>query len=136
MADPLSIASACLAAVETIATVAFTIRKFVKECRAAKSDLENVQETLSKLQTVFTRIKDRVSGQNGHLLDANMRDGILSGVNDCVGVIQRIHQVVADHVGQSSSKWVRNGKKEVASLESSLETCRSILQLAVSGAEL
>jgi hypothetical protein len=136
MADPLSIASACLAGVETIATVALTIRKFLKECRAAKSDLENVEETLAKLQTVFDGIKKEVSGPNSHLMDPSMRSGILSGINDCVGVIRRINEVVTEHVGQSSSRWVRNGKKQVADLQSSLETHRTVLQLAVSGAKL
>ncbi|KAK4450508.1 hypothetical protein QBC34DRAFT_424656 [Podospora aff. communis PSN243] len=136
MADPLSIASACLAGIETIATVAIAIRKFVKDCRAAKSDLENVQETLAKLQTVFDGIKTEVSGPSSHLIDPSMRGGILSGINDCVGVIHRINEVVAEHVGLSSSKWVRNGKKQVADLQSSLETHRTVLQLAVSSAKL
>jgi len=69
-------------------------------------------------------------------MDPNMRGGILSGIHDCVGVIHRIDEVVAEHVGQPSSKWVRNGKKQVASLESSLETYRTVLQLAISGAKL
>ena len=135
MADPLSIATACVAAVETIASVVITIRGFLDECRAAKSDLRGIQDTLAKLETLFDGIKVEVSGPNSHFIDPTMRSGILGGIHDCTRVMVRIGEVVAEHRGHAS-KWVRNGKGQVGKLQSSLETYQAVLRLAVSGAKL
>lgn len=135
MADPLSISTGCLAVIEIIGSTVLNIRRFLRECREAEADLRGIHDELTKLETIFMRLRDEMSGPDSRVISSHMRDGILSGIGDCKGAVSLINSVVSKHHGHPY-KWAGAGKSQVAGLQSSLERYRNVLQLAVSTTQL
>ena len=59
--DPLSITATCIALVSTITKTSLLIGGFVKDVRAARSDLDGVSRELLSLKTVLELLADDVT---------------------------------------------------------------------------
>jgi hypothetical protein len=131
--DPLSITTGCLALIGAISKTSIFITHFIRGCREARGDLTSVSHELFDLQFVLDFLKEDSAVVDDDVLPGFIRAQILSVIGNCGEVIDKIEKVLND-ISESrvpAARWMVDGKKEVATLKSSLETHRRALNLAL-----
>ncbi len=130
--DPLSITTACLALLGTVAKTSLAVTTFIRGCRDARSDLTSLSGELTQLHLVLDLLKDDASVTDGRVIPESLQAQILSIIKNCSAVIDNINKVLQNHSGKTgAAKWVAFGKAEVAGLRMSLEAHRGSLNLVL-----
>ncbi|KAM0427901.1 hypothetical protein ACHAPT_007360 [Fusarium lateritium] len=132
--DPLSIAAACIAFVQAADKTITTIRRFILDCRDARSDLSAVNRELSDLKLTLNLLEDLVPDGNetGDPLPSSIREDIRSIIKNYLDVAKEIDNVLVEYRGRFAvASWAAEGKQKIASLQAVLEAHRRALDLAV-----
>ena len=107
---------------------------FVRDVRAARSDLDAVSRELLSLKTVLELIADDVAGPNSELFPETLKNQIAGIATNCSGVVTEIEQTLNKHESGrlgKAAQWVMSGKDDVAKLRLSLEAHKSALDIAL-----
>jgi len=132
--DPLSIAGTCVSLVGTITKTSILVTGFVRDVRAARSDLDAVSRELLSLKTVLELLADDVAEPAGKGFPETLKKQITGIVSNRSGVIIEIEQTLKKHEGtglKKSAQWASSGKDDMAKLRSSLEAHKSALEIAL-----
>ncbi|KAL3593306.1 hypothetical protein FPOAC2_07602 [Fusarium poae] len=130
--DPLSITTACIGLIGTVAKTTLAVTNFTRECREARSDLTSINGELSQLQLLLELLRDDTAVSDDHILPESLQGQILSIIDNCSAVVSKINDVLDKHSGKAGVlKWVAFGKNEVVGLRMSLEAHRGSLNLAL-----
>jgi hypothetical protein len=132
--DPLSIAGTCVSLVGTITKTSILVTGFVRDVRAARSDLDAVSRELLSLKTVLELLADDFAEPAGKSFPETLRKQITGIVSNCSGVVIEIEHTLKKHEGtglKKSAQWVLSGKDDIAKLRSSLEAHKSALEIAL-----
>ncbi|KAF4624306.1 hypothetical protein G7Y89_g13867 [Cudoniella acicularis] len=132
--EPLSITATCLGLVSTITKTSWAVIGFVKDVRAARSDLDGVSRELLSLKTVLELLADDVTESTNEFFPQTLQKQITGIVTNCTEVVIDIEQTLKKHEGSKLSKaaqWVAFGKSDVVKLQSSLEAHKSALEIAL-----
>jgi hypothetical protein len=107
---------------------------FVKDVRAARSDLDAVSRELLSLKTVLELLADDVDDSSSRSIPQTLQNQIAGIVRNCTGVVVDIEQTLKKHEGgkvNKAVKWVASGKSDVSRLQLSLEAHKSALEIAL-----
>lgn len=132
--DPLSITASCFGLISTITSASLVVIGFVKDVRAARSDLDVVSRELISLKTILELLADDVNDSSNESIPQTLQKQIAGIVTNCTGVVVDIEKTLKKHEGGKMSKaaaWVTSGKKDVAKLQTSLEAHKSALEIAL-----
>ncbi len=132
--DPLSITATCIALVSAITKTSVLVGVFIKDVRAARSDLDGVSRELLSLKTVLELLADDVTDSVSESFPQTLEKQITGIITNCTGVVMDIEATLKKHEGNKLSKaahWVAFGKNDVVKLRSSLEAHKSTLEIAL-----
>ena len=132
--EPLSITATCIGLASTIARTSLVVIGFVKDVRAARSDLDAVSRELLSLKTVLELLADDVDDSSSRSIPQTLQNQIAGIVRNCTGVVVDIEQTLKKHEGGKvikAAKWVASGKSDVCRLQLSLEAHKSALEIAL-----
>lgn len=132
--DPISFTATCIGLASTITRTSLIVIGFVKDVRAARSDLDAVSRELLSLKTVLELLADDVNDSNTKPIPQMLQKQITGIVTNCTGVVVDIEQTLKKHEGgklNKAAKWVASGKSDVAKLQLSLEAHKSALEIAL-----
>ncbi|KAE9367026.1 hypothetical protein N431DRAFT_562288 [Stipitochalara longipes BDJ] len=132
--DPLSITATCIGLASTITRTSLVVIGFVKDVRAARTDLDTVSRELLSLKTILELLADDVNDSTSQSIPQMLQKQITGIVTNCTGVVVDIEETLKNHDGgrlNKAAKWVASGKKDVAKLQSSLEAHKSALEIAL-----
>jgi hypothetical protein len=132
--EPLSITATCIGLASTIARTSLVVIGFVKDVRAARSDLDAVSRELLSLKTVLELLADDVDDSSSRSIPQTLQNQIAGIVRNCTGVVVDIEQTLKKHEGGKVikvAKWVASGKSDVSRLQLSLEAHKSALEIAL-----
>jgi hypothetical protein len=125
--DPLSVTTACFGLISTITSASLVVIGFVKDVRAARSDLDVVSRELISLKTILELLADDVNDSSNEPIPQTLQKQIVGIVANCTGVVVDIEKTLKKHEGGK----VTSGKKDVAKLQTSLEAHKSALEIAL-----
>jgi hypothetical protein len=137
--DPLSISASCITLIQAIAQVSLLTTGFVRDIRAARSEIDAISRELLSLKTVLELLAEDVAESNVGSFPETLRQQIIGIVTNCKGVVAEIETTFAKHEGPKISKaahWVASGKSDIAKLRACLEAYRSALDIALDMANL
>ena len=129
--DPLSITTTCLGLISAVTKTSLVVIGFVKDVRAARSDLDSVSRELLSLKTVLELLADDATDE---AFPQTLQKQISGLVMNCTGVINDIEQTLNKHEGgklNKAAQWVAFGKSDMSKLQSSLEAHKSALEIAL-----
>ena len=130
--DPLSITTACIGLVGSIANVSIQISDFVRGAREARGDLDLISRELVSLKTLLDILSEDARTGNGFTESlAKNLSGILESLG---GVLKQIEVEIQKHAGGSlgpAVKWSLSGREEANKLRSSLEVYKSTLEIVL-----
>ncbi|PVH69029.1 hypothetical protein DL98DRAFT_186622 [Cadophora sp. DSE1049] len=132
--DPLSITVACIGLVATVTKTSLVVGGFVKDVRAARSDLDGVSRELLSLKTVLELLADDVTDSPNEALPQTLQKQIAGIITNCTGVVVDIEETIKKHEGRKVTKaaqWAAFGQKDMEKLRSSLEAHKSALEIAL-----
>lgn len=132
--DPLSITATCISLASTITKTSLVVIGFVKDVRAARSDLDAVSRELQSLRIVLELLADDVNDSANGSIPQNLQKQISGIISNCTGVVVDIEETLKKHEGgkgMKAAKWVASGKNDVLKLQSSLAAHRSALEIAL-----
>jgi len=132
--DPLSITATCIGLASTITRTSLVVIGFVKDVRAARSDLDVVSRELLSLKTVLELLADDIDDSSSRSIPQTLQNQIAGIVRNCTGVVVDIEQTLKKHEGgkvNRAAKWVASGKSDVSRLQLSLEAHKSALEIAL-----
>jgi hypothetical protein len=132
--DPLSITATCIGLASTITRSSLVVIGFVKDVRAARSDLDVVSRELLSLKTVLELLADDIDDSSSRSIPQTLQNQIAGIVRNCTGVVVDIEQTLKKHEGgkvNKAAKWVTSGKSDVSRLQLSLEAHKSALEIAL-----
>jgi hypothetical protein len=132
--DPLSITTACVGLVTTIAKVSITVNGFVREVRDARGDLDAVSRELLSLKTVLELLSDDAETSTGGGFPQSLIKQISGILKNCHGVLGQIESSLQNHSGagvKKGVKWSLSGRDDMNKLRSSLEAHKSALDIAL-----
>jgi hypothetical protein len=132
--DPLSITATCLGLISTITKTSLVVVGFVKDVRAARSDLDSVSRELLSLKTVLELLADDVTDSTNESFPQTLQKQIAGIVTNCTEVVGDIERTLTKHEGgklNKAAQWVAFGKNDVLRLRSSLEAHKSALEIAL-----
>jgi hypothetical protein len=132
--DPLSIAGTCISLVGTITKASILATSFVRDVRAARSDLDAVSRELLSLKTVLELLADDVANPTEKPFPETLKKQIAGILTSCSGVVIEIEQTLKNHEGtglKKSAQWAVSGKGDTAKLRSSLEAHKCALEIAL-----
>jgi hypothetical protein len=132
--DPLSIAGTCVSLVGTITKTSILVTGFVRDVRAARTDLDAVSRELLSLKTVLELLAEDVANPTGKGFPETLQKQISGIVTNCSGVVAEIEQTLKKQEGtglKKSAQWAVSGKEDIAKLRSSLEAHKSALEIAL-----
>ena len=132
--DPLSITATCIGLASTITRTSLVVIGFVKDVRAARSDLDLVSRELLSLKTVLELLADDADDSSSRSIPQTLQNQIAGIVRNCTGVVVDIEQTLKKHEGGKvikAAKWVASGKSDVNRLQLSLEAHKSALEIAL-----
>lgn len=107
---------------------------FVKDVRAARSDLDVVSRELLSLKTVLELLAEDIGDSSSRSIPQTLQNQIAGIVRNCTGVVVDIEQTLKKHEGgkvNKAAKWVASGKSDVSRLQLSLEAHKSALEIAL-----
>jgi hypothetical protein len=84
--DPLSITATCIALVSTITKTSLLVGGFVKDVRAARSDLDGVSRELLSLKTVLELLADDVTDSTNESFPQTLQKQITGIIGNCTGL--------------------------------------------------
>src|SRR5437763_784576 len=128
--DPLSLGFACISLISTIAKTSSLITSFVRDCRAAHYDLDNISRELTSLEKVLGLLNDTVNGQ---VIPDKLRKEIATIIANCGRVLEELAELLRRHNGGVSRAvcWATTGTQDAAKLRSSLDAYRGALNIAL-----
>ncbi len=132
--DPLSITTACVSLVSTITSTSLIVIRFVKDVRAARSDLDAVSRELQSLGMLLELLADDVNGPTNESIPQTLQKKISGIIGNCTKVVEDIQQTLKKHEGgalNKAAKWVASGQSDVSKLQSRLEAHKSALEIAL-----
>jgi hypothetical protein len=132
--DPISITATCIGLASTITRTSLVVVGFVKDVRAARSDLDAISRELVSLKTVLELLASDVDDSTNQSIPQTLQKQIAGMVTNCAGVVAEIEQTLKKHEGgkvHKSAKWVASGKSDVVKLQLSLEAYKSALEIAL-----
>ncbi|KAN0091936.1 hypothetical protein V8E51_017783 [Hyaloscypha variabilis] len=132
--DPLSITVTCIGLASTITRTSLVVIGFVKDVRAARSDLDTVSRELLSVKTVLELLADDVNESTNHSIPQTLQKQIVGIVTNYTSVVVDIEETLKKHDGgklNKAAKWIASGKNDVAKLQSSLEAHKSALEIAL-----
>jgi hypothetical protein len=132
--DPLSITATCIGLASTITRTSLVVIGFVKDVRAARSDLDTISRELLSVKTVLELLADDVNESTNHSIPQTLQKQIVGIVTNCTSVVVDIEETLKKHDGgklNKAAKWIVSGKNDVAKLQSSLEAHKSALEIAL-----
>ncbi len=132
--EPLSITTGCVALISTIGKTSFVITSFVRDCRAARHDLDAISRELTSLETIVTLLKEDTANTKGQAIPETLQEQITSIVSNCSQVLTDLDNLVQKHNGATMNnavRWSMTGKGDAAKLRSNLEAHRGALNLAL-----
>ena len=132
--DPLSITATCIGLASTITRTSLVVIGFVKDVRAARSDLDVVSRELLSLKTVLELLAEDIGDSSSRSIPQTLQNQIAGIVRNCTGVVVDIEQTLKKHEGgkvNKAAKWVASGKSDVSRLQLSLEAHKSALEIAL-----
>lgn len=139
MTDPFSVATGAIALAGMAAKLTKTILDFVREVRAARSDLDALSRELGSLQLILANIEDDFSEASVTAIPGTLRDQVVDIIRNCQRVLQDIETVLGKQKGSrlgEAGSWALRGKDDVHKLAGSLTAYRSALSLALDCANL
>jgi hypothetical protein len=132
--DPLSITATCIGLASTITRTSLVVIGFVKDVRAARSDLDTISRELLSVKTVLELLADDVNESTNHSIPQTLQKQIVGIVTNFTSVVVDIEETLKKHDGgelNKAAKWIASGKNDVAKLQSSLEAHKSALEIAL-----
>jgi hypothetical protein len=102
--DPLSITTACFGLISTIASASLVVIGFVKDVRAARSDLDVVSRELISLKTILELLADDVNDSSSESIPQTLQKQIAGIVTNCTGVVVDIEKKLKKFEGGKVSK--------------------------------
>src|ERR1700733_12013110 len=111
--DPISITTTCIDLASTITRASLVVIGFVKEVRAARSDLDAVSRELLSLKTILELLANDVNDSTTQSVPQTLQKQISGIVTNCTGVVVDIEQTLKKHEGgklNKATKWVASGK--------------------------
>lgn len=131
--DPLSITVGCVTLITTIGKSSLAISAFVKDCRAARYDLDAIARELTSLENVLQLLKDDVGAANGSNIPDNIREHLSNVISNCSQVLADLDNLLRKHSGArfEAARWALSGKDDATKLRSTLEAHRGALGLAL-----
>ena len=133
MGDPLSLTVACISLISTIGKTSSFITSFVRRCRAARYDLDNISRELTSLENVLSLLKDDIDTTNDQAIPETLQKEIATIIANCGRVLEELVELLRRHnggVGQAVC-WATTGTQDAAKLRSSLDAYRGALNLAL-----
>jgi hypothetical protein len=97
--DPLSITATCIGLVSTITKTSVLVGGFVKDVRAARSDLDGVSRELTSLKTVLELLADDMTGSTNEFFPETLIKQITGIITNCGGVVVDIEDTLKKHEG-------------------------------------
>lgn len=132
--DPLSITATCISLVSTITKTSLFVGGFVKDVRAARSDLDGVSRELLSLKTVLELLAEDAADSARESFPQTLQKQITGIISNCTGVVVDIEETLKKHEGgklNKAAQWVAFGKNDMVKLRSSLEAHKSALEIAL-----
>jgi hypothetical protein len=132
--DPLSIATGCLSLIATISRTSILIASFVKDCRAARHDLDDISRELTSVQSVLSLLKDDIATANDQAIPETLRGQINSIISNCSRVLKELDELLQRHEGErmhQAACWATTGKRDAAKLRGTIEAHKGALNLAL-----
>jgi len=133
MGDPLSLISACMSLISTIGKTSSLITSFVRRCRAARHDLDNISRELTSLKNVLSLLKDDIVTTNDQAIPKTLRKEIATSIANCGIVLRELGELLQRHNGgvDRAVCWATTGTRDAAKLSLSLDRYRGALNLAL-----
>lgn len=129
--DPLSITTACLGALGTIAKVSLEIPLFISSVREARKDMEAVLRELTSLTLCLSALQDDAQ-------KVTFPATLLGVVQSCDQIAGQIMSLLAKLKLMKSGRirWTLTEREEVNKLRSSLESHKSCIDVALDMASM
>jgi hypothetical protein len=132
--DPLSIATRCLTLISDIARTSFLIASFVRDCRAARHDLELISRELTSVEIVLSLLRHDITTTNAQAIPETLRGQITSIISNCSIVLQELDELLQRHNGERMDQaacWATIGNRDAARLRGTLEAHKAALNIAL-----
>jgi phage tail tape-measure protein len=132
--DPLSLIATCITLIGAITKASSVVTIFVRDVRAARSDLDAVSREFLSLKTILELLSDDISDPTNESFPETLKKQIAGIVTNCSGVVAEIEQTLQKHESTRLSKavqWATSGKGDIAKLRLSLEAHKSALEIAL-----
>jgi hypothetical protein len=133
MGEPLSLVLACISLASTIGKASSLIASFVRRCRDARHDLDNISRELTSLENVLSLLKDDIATTNDQAIPKTLRKEIANIIANCGRVLEELDELLKRHnggVGQAVC-WATTGTYDAAKLRLNLDAYRVALSLAL-----
>lgn len=136
MADPLSIAAACVGLLATATRTSVAVTGFVRTFRDARHDLAAVSRQLGELSMIVGLLSgeyDDASAEQQQAMPVSLRSQICSILANCGDVLAQLEAVMARHEKSrtTAARWALKGKDEVTGLERQLDAHVRALNIAL-----
>ena len=133
MGDPLSLTLACISLIETIGKTSSLIVSFMRRCRAARHDLNNISQELKSLKNILSLLKDNIATTDDQAIPKTLREEIAASIANCVIVLRELDELLQRHNGRVDQAvyWATTGTHDVAKLRLCLDGYRGTLHLAL-----
>jgi len=132
--EPLSIATGCICLITTISKTSSLITSFVRNCRAARHDLDDISRELASVENVLNLLRDDTADTNDESIPETLRVQIATNILNCGRVLRELDELLRRYNGEridQAASWVMTGRYEAAKLRSSLAVHRENLNFAL-----
>jgi len=130
--EPLSIATGCICLITTIGKTSSLITSFMRNCRAAHHDLDDISRELASVENVLNLLRDDISPTNDEEIPETLRVQIATTIFNCGRALKELDELLRRHNGErinQAASWAMTGKYDAARLRSSLAVHRDNLNL-------
>ncbi len=90
--DPLTITATCVSLASTITRTSLLVFGFMKDVRAARSDLDAVSRELHSLKTVLQLLAEDANDSANDSIPQTLQKQISGIVTNCTGVVEEIEK--------------------------------------------
>lgn len=131
--EPLSITTACICLITTIGKTSSLLSSFMRNCRTAHHDLDDISRELTSVGNVLNLLKDDITATN-NAIPKTLVIQIASTICNCDRALEELGELLRRHNGEridQAAGWAMTGKHDAARLRSSLAVHRDNLNLAL-----
>jgi hypothetical protein len=124
----------CISLISTIGKTSNLIVSFVRRCRAARHDLDNISRELTTVRNILSLLQVDIATTNDQAIPKTLREVIAASIANCGRVLKELNELLERHNGDGvdlAVRWATRGTNDAEKLRSDLTGYRDTLSLAL-----